>query len=141
MIHLNTLIPMWLNTKFEGPGCQSSRCRRVNISDKLLENFRVVISAKEILPAIRNVFERHALLNKLSALRKFYTAVMKGNESVLKFKNRIRQLAASLKAMNVDIPKCEMAMALLNGLPEEYTALISALDAVGDDDAELDREF
>ncbi len=66
---------------------------------------------------------------------------MEENESVLKFANRIRQLAASLKAMNVDIPQSEMAMALLNGLPQEYNALISALDAVDDDDTELDWEF
>ncbi len=113
----------------------------LTLSDELLENVREVASAKEMWTAIRNVFERHTLLNKLSARRKFYTAAMEGNESVLKFANRIRQLAASLKSMNVDIPQSEMAMALLNGLPQEYNALISALDAVEDDDAELDWEF
>ncbi len=113
----------------------------LTLSDELLENVREVKSAKEMWTAIRNVFERHTFLNKLSARRKFYRAVMEGNESVLKFANRIRQLAASLKAMNADIPQCEMAMALLNGLPQEYNALISALDAVEDDDAELNWEF
>ncbi len=88
----------------------------LTLPDELLENVREVKSAKEMWTAIRNVFERHTLLNKLSARRKFYTAVMEGNESVLKFANRIRQLAASLKAMNVDIPQSEMAMALLNRL-------------------------
>ncbi len=91
--------------------------------------------------AIRNVFERQTLLNKLSALRWFCTAVMEGNESTLKLAHRIRQLAASLKATNVDIPLSEMTMALLNGLPQEYNALISALDAVEDDNAEHAWEF
>ena len=71
---------------------------------------------------------------------KFYTAVTVENESVLKFANRIRQLAASLKAMNVDIPQSEKEMALVNGLPEEYNALISALDTVDDDEGEHNWE-
>ena len=32
-------------------------------------------------------------------------------------------------------------MALLNGLPEEYTALISALDAIDEDTTKLNFEF
>ena len=66
--------------------------------------------------AIGNVFERHTLLNKFSAWKKFYTATMNTDESVLQFANRIRQLAATLKSMNVIISESEMAMALLNGL-------------------------
>ncbi len=81
------------------------------------------------------------MLNKLSARRKFYTAIVEGIESVLKCANRIRQLATSLKSMNVDIPQSEMAMALLNGLPQEYNSLICALDAIKDEDTELDWEF
>ena len=90
---------------------------------------------------IRNDFERHTLLNKLSARKKFYTATMNTDESVLQFANRIRQLAATLKSMNVVISESEMAMALLNGLPEEYNALISALDAIDEDETKLKFEF
>ena len=43
--------------------------------------------------------------------------------------------------MSVSISKSEMAMALLNGLPEEYNALISALDAIDESESELDFEF
>ena len=56
-------------------------------------------------------------------------------ESVFKFANRIHQLASTLKSMNVITSESEMAMALLNGLPDEYNALISALDAIDEDDA------
>ena len=77
----------------------------LTLPDKLLENVRDVNSAKEMWTAIRNVFEPHTLLNKLSGRHKYYTAVMDENESVLKFANRLRQLAASLKAMNVEIPQ------------------------------------
>ena len=91
-------------------------------------------TAKEMWTSIRNVFQRHTLLNKLSARRSFYTAIMSENESVLHFANRIRQLAATLKSMSVSIDESEMAMALLNGLPDQYAPLISALDALGTED-------
>ena len=47
----------------------------LTLSDELLENVCEVNSAKEMWAAVRNVFERHTLFNKLSARRKFYTAV------------------------------------------------------------------
>ena len=43
--------------------------------------------------------------------------------------------------MNVEISGSEMAIALLNGLPEEYNALISALDAIDEDETKLKFEF
>ena len=83
--------------------------------------------------AILDVFEKHTLLNKLSARRNFYTAKMQESEGVLSFSNRIRQLASTLKSMKVNVDDEEMAMALLNGLPEKFDPLISALDALGDE--------
>ena len=66
---------------------------------------------------------------------------MNNDESVLQFANRIRQLANTLKSMNVVISESEMAMALLNGLPEEDDALSSALDAIDEDETKLKFEF
>ena len=82
---------------------------------------------------ICDVFEKHTLLNKLAARRRFYTAQMHESEGILAFANRIRQLAATLKSMKVAIDDEEMAMAMLNGLPERFDPLISALDALGDE--------
>ena len=62
---------------------------------------------------------------------------MSPDESVLQFSNRILQLSATIKSMNVEISESEMAIALLNGLPEEYNVLISALDALDEDETEL----
>ncbi len=112
----------------------------LTLSDDLLENVREVKTAKEMWQAIKNVFERHTLLNKLAARRKFYTATKNESESVLQFANRIRQLSATLATMNVTISESEKAMALLNGLPDEYRALISALDAVDSDESEFKWE-
>ena len=109
----------------------------LSLSDDMLENVRDVSSAKEMWSSIKNVFERHTLLNKLSARRKFYTATMADNEPILKFSNRIRQLASTLKNMSVPVSESEMAMALPNGLPDEYHSLISALDTIGSDGHEL----
>ncbi len=113
----------------------------LTLSDQLLENVREVNSANEMWTAIREVLDRLTLLNKLSARRKFYKAVMDDNKSVLKFANRICQLAASLLEINFEIPQDKMAMALLNGPPQEYNDLISAFDAAENDNAELDGEF
>ncbi len=60
---------------------------------------------------ILNIFERHTLLNKLEARRKFYTATMLADERILACTNRIRQLVSTLKSMDVEIDDKEMAMA------------------------------
>ena len=52
------------------------------------------------------------------------------SETVLKYSNRIRQLAVTPKNMKVLIAESDMSMALLNFFPDEYIALISALDAI-----------
>jgi hypothetical protein len=105
-------------------------CIGLSLSDALLENVREASSAKEMWTSILNVFERHTLLNKLSARRNFYTATMQDGEKILQYANRIRQIAATLKNMGVEIDDNEMAMALLNSLPDCFDGLISALDAL-----------
>lgn len=84
----------------------------LSLSDQLLENVREVNSANNMWETIKNVFERHMLLNKLAARRKFYTATMDPSERVLQFSNRISHFATTLEGMNVDIDDSEMAMAL-----------------------------
>jgi hypothetical protein len=67
----------------------------LSLIDALLENVREASTVKAMWTFIINVFERHALLNKLSARRNFYTARILDGEKILP--NRIRQLAAALK--------------------------------------------
>ncbi len=104
----------------------------LSLSDEQLENVRECSTAKQMWFAIQDVFKRHTLLNKLAARRKFYTAEMKETETLLQFSNRIRPLSMTLKSMSVNIDESEMAMALLNGLPDQFHPLISALDALKD---------
>jgi hypothetical protein len=74
-------------------------CIGLSSSDALHENMRDASSAIEMLTSITNVFERHTLLNMLSARRNFYTATMLDGEKILQYANRIRQLAVTLKNM------------------------------------------
>ena len=90
---------------------------------------------------ICDIFERHTLLNKLSARKKFYTAVERESESALQFSNRVRQLASTLRSMKVSVDESEMAMALLNGLPTACDSLISALDALHGQKDDLKFDF
>ena len=84
----------------------------------MLENVCSCTTVKEMWKTISDVFEKHTLLNKLAARRRFYTAKMHESEGVLEFANSIRQLAVTLKSMKVTIDDEEMAMVMLNCLPE-----------------------
>ena len=113
----------------------------LSLSDEHLEHVRDVETTKQMWNAILDVFERHTLLNKLTARRKFYTVSMEHGEKVLTYLNRVKQLAATLKSMGVEIDDQELAMAALNGLPSAYESLIVALDAVGNDEKSFTFEL
>ncbi|CDF39894.1 unnamed protein product [Chondrus crispus] len=113
----------------------------LTLSDDYLHHVRECSSAKETWEAILNVFERHTLLNKLAARRDFHTVSMLPSEKVLVFINRVKQLAARLQSMSVEIDDKEIAMAVLNGLPPRFDNLIVALDALGNEDKVFGLEF
>ncbi len=54
-------------------------------------------------------------------------------EKMMTYINRVKTLASTLKTMGVDIDDQEIAMTVLTGLPSRFDNLISALDALGDD--------
>ncbi len=53
---------------------------------------------------------------------------------MLVYINRVRQMASVLQSMDVTIDDKEMDMVVLNGLPSRFETIITALDAIGDDD-------
>lgn len=106
----------------------------LTLSDEMLKNVSLTTTALEMWTEICNVHQRHTLLNKLSARRDFYTATMVGNENMLSYINRVREKSAVLESMGVLIDDKELAMAVLNGLPPRFGTLITALDAIGDED-------
>ena len=106
----------------------------LSLPDEHLEHVRDVKTAKSMWKTIIDVFERHTLVSKLSARRKFYTITMERGEKVLAYLYRVEQLDSTLKSMKVEIDDKELVMATLNGPPSSYESLIVALDALGNDD-------
>lgn len=98
-------------------------------------------TAKEMWQLITDVFEKHTLMNKPAARRRFYTASMRKSKKILEFASRIRRLASTLKSMGVTTEDSEMAMAFLNGLSDRFDGLISALDTLGHGDELFTFEF
>ena len=82
---------------------KAQACIGLTLSDSMLENVRECETAKEMWETICDVFEKHTLLNKLAARRRFYTAEKLESESILAYSNRIRQLGATLKSMRLQL--------------------------------------
>ena len=66
---------------------------------------------------------------------------MGDNESVMQFSNRVLQLASTLKSMDVAVDESETSMALLNGQPEEYAPLITAMDTMSGENEVLKFDY
>lgn len=58
---------------------------------------------------------------------------MKRNKKVLTFINRVGNLNFVLETMGVDVDDDEVATTGLNGLPEEFDYINTALDTLGED--------
>lgn len=60
--------------------------------------------------AFKNTFERHALLNKTDARRKFYTVRIENGDRNLAFTNLIKQLAFALQFMDGPVDEAKMPL-------------------------------
>lgn len=112
----------------------------LTLSDDHLDHVRGVSTAAEMWNAITNVFQRRTLMNIVRARRDFYSAQMGDDERVLVYINRVRQLAADLKSMDVAVEDEDVAMSILSGLSERFEPLIVAIDTMTGD-RELTLEF
>lgn len=63
---------------------------------------------------ILSIFERHTILNQLTAPRNFYTVTIQSGEKVWSNVNGVGQLAGTLQSMAVEIYNKVMAVAVLN---------------------------
>lgn len=63
-----------------------------------------------------NDFERDTILNRLAARRKFHTVPLAADKKSLPYMNRDKQLAGTLKSMNVIVDGKEIARTVLKGL-------------------------
>lgn len=87
------------------------------------------------------MFELHTLLKKLASLRDLYIVKMSSSEKALAHFNRVRQVAARYKSMDVNIDRNEMEMVILNGLLSRFESFYSCLDAFGSGERGFGLEY
>lgn len=75
----------------------------LSLSDAHFHQVEGAQPAHEMWRIILNIFERHTFLKKITARRKFYTVTMLNSETILRFTNRVRQLATTIESMGVEI--------------------------------------
>eukprot|EP00171_Calliarthron_tuberculosum_P003646 IDg3646t1 len=83
----------------------------------MLKSVSHTTEALDMWDEICNVHQRHLLLINLSARRDFYIPTMQPSENMSVYINHVRQMAATLQSIKVEIDDKEMAMAVLNGFP------------------------
>jgi hypothetical protein len=129
----NVMLDAAAATEFRKKDAKAKAVIGLTPSDEHLDDDRGSEYAAEMWLAIKNVFQRTGLLNKLAARRRFSTDSMVNGERILTYINRVKQLTEELKAMGVTIDDDEMAVSVLNELQPKYDHLIVVLDTMGDD--------
>lgn len=84
--------------------CKAMVIIGMTLSDSHLNHVEGISCASKMWRSILDIFERHALLNQLTARREFYTATMLASENVLTFTNRICHLGMMLACMGLQDP-------------------------------------
>ncbi len=59
---------------------------------------------------------------------------MKQGEKVLVYIDRVRKMASVLESMGITLDDKVKAMAVFNGFPKRFETIITAIDAIGDND-------
>ena len=96
-------------------------------------------TAKEAWDALKSQFTHESILQKVRLHQQYYSCRFKYGGNMLEHINHLKSLHDQLKEMGVDIDIKDLAMTLLASLPDEYKALITALDAVGEDSLSFDN--
>ena len=95
-------------------------------------HIRDTTTAHEAWEALKNQFARQSVLQKVRLRQKYYSCKFERNGNMLEHINHMKSLHDQLREMGVEIDDQELAMTLLASLPDEYMPLITALDAVGE---------
>lgn len=107
----------------------------------MLEHVRECETSIQMLDNIKNDFHRHTILNELRTRRESHAVEMSRNENMVSYTNRAKNLEPVLKSKRVDIDSKKMAMAAINGLPNQYKSLIESLDGRKDEESLLKLEL
>ena len=105
---------------------------------------RDTITAKEAWDALKNQFARESILQKIETkllrLRQsYYSCKFPSDWNMLAHINHIRSLHDQMREMGINVDDKELAMTLLGSLPDQFKPLITALDAVGEDNLSFEK--
>eukprot|EP00794_Sanderia_malayensis_P002818 gene2818-3255_t len=100
---------------------------------------RDTTTAEEAWNALKAQFARTSILQKVRLRQQYYSSQFVSGGNMLQHINRLKSLHEQLKEMGAAIDDQELAMTLLSSLPEEFKPLITALDAVGEDNMTFEK--
>lgn len=110
----------------------------LSLGDTQLPFVMTAKTAKEAWKKLEDHYEKKSLANKLFLRKKFFTAVKLEGDSMVSHINKMKTLAAQMEAVGAPVTEDDVVTTLLCSLPEDYSNLITALEARMDD---LNLEF
>ncbi|CAB3979797.1 Hypothetical predicted protein [Paramuricea clavata] len=96
-------------------------------------------TTKEAWDALKSQFACESILQKVRLRHQYYSCRLQSGGNMLEHINNLRSLHDQLKEMGVNIDDKELTMTVLASLPEEFKPLITALDAVGEDNISFEK--
>ena len=102
-------------------------------------HIRNTTNAKEAWDALKSQFARVSISQIVRLRQKYYSSKFQSGGNMLEHINHVKSLHDQLKEMGVNINDGELAMTLLASLPDEFKPLITALDAVGEENVTFEK--
>ena len=96
-------------------------------------------NTKQAWDALKSQFARESILQKVRLRQQYYSCRFQSGGDMLAHINHLRSLHDQLKEMGQTTDDKELAMTVLASLPEEFKPLITALDAVGEDNLSYEK--
>eukprot|EP00795_Rhopilema_esculentum_P008820 gene8820-biopygen1729 len=110
----------------------------LSISDSQLSLVRSANTAGEAWSKLENHYEVKSLANKLFLRKRYFTATMSENDTMMEHVNKMRSLAEQMASVGAQVSEEDQVATLLCSLPDSYNNLIVALESRAD---QLTLEF
>ena len=110
----------------------------LSISDSQLSLVRSANTAGEAWSKLENHYEVKSLANKLFLRKRYFTATMSENDTMMEHTNKMRSLAEQMASVGAQVSEEDQVATLLCSLPDSYNNLIVALESRAD---QLTLEF
>ena len=102
-------------------------------------HIRNTTNAKNAWDALKSQFARVSVSQIVRLRQKYYSSKFQNGGNMLEHINHVKFLHDQLKEMGANINDGELAMTLLASLPDEFKPLITALDAVGEENVTFEK--